>query len=277
MSGETRLGENESLWRICIRSRTIPTSRIPTPLSHSPTNDDLRAMASTPYRRRRVIWAFVLLTLGAFLFLATRPEGSAFALRSWSLPAYLKDLGLSNSSSPARLVADAKADAGRPQAREIDGLLHFVTAHAGRTLNGDDDGTIAVAGLGPVRVNVQEAIDMRVYTPDGDTDWAAHLQELKAQHPLVVFSKSYCPYSQRAKALLASYNLSPPPTIVELDMRSDGGLIQGILNRLTGRRTVPNIILQGESIGGADDIIALHQDDKLKPLLHNAGLTIGGL
>lgn len=52
-------------------------------------------------------------------------------------------------------------------------------------------------------------------------------------------------YSKRAKALLLeTYHLSPVPTVVELDTRTDGLLIQTILTRLTGRSTVPNIILK---------------------------------
>ncbi|GJE94394.1 glutaredoxin [Phanerochaete sordida] len=227
-------------------------------------------MAGSPYRRRRVVWAVIALALGGLLYLSTRTD-----IDVWALPAYLKDLGLSRSSSPARLVADAKADAGRPRAQEIHGLLHFVTAHPDRTFN-EDEGAIAVAGLGPVTVDAQAQVDMRVYAPDGDADWAAHVQALKTQHPLVVFSKSYCPYSKRAKALLASYNLKPAPTVVELDLRADGPIIQGILGRLTGRRTVPNVILQGESIGGSDDIMALHEEGELMPLLQKAGYAIGG-
>ena len=44
--------------------------------------------------------------------------------------------------------------------------------------------------------------------------------------------------------MLASYKIEPEPKIVELNVRSDGPLIQDILARLTGRRTVPNILLK---------------------------------
>lgn len=54
----------------------------------------------------------------------------------------------------------------------------------------------------------------------------------------------YYSFSKRAKSLLASYQLSPTPFVVELDQRSDGPVIQEILARLTGRRTVPNVLLQ---------------------------------
>ena len=43
---------------------------------------------------------------------------------------------------------------------------------------------------------------------------------------------------------MSTYELSPPPTIIELDLRSDGPIIQSVLRRLTGRGTVPNVILQ---------------------------------
>lgn len=45
-----------------------------------------------------------------------------------------------------------------------------------------------------------------------------------------------------------------------------------MLTRLTGRSTFPNVILYGKSIGGADDITAMHEDDRLRQLFKNAGL-----
>ena len=55
---------------------------------------------------------------------------------------------------------------------------------------------------------------------------------------------SFARYSKRAKELLASYNITPPPKVVELDIRSDGPQVQAILARLTERNTVPNILLK---------------------------------
>ena len=51
-------------------------------------------------------------------------------------------------------------------------------------------------------------------------------------------------YSKRAKDLLTSYNITPSPKVIELNVRSDGPQVQAILARLTGRNTVPNIILR---------------------------------
>ena len=54
----------------------------------------------------------------------------------------------------------------------------------------------------------------------------------------------------------------------------DGDFIKAVLTRLTGRSTVPNVILRGESIGGSDDIIAMHNDGRLRQLFENAGLQV---
>jgi glutaredoxin 3 len=47
-----------------------------------------------------------------------------------------------------------------------------------------------------------------------------------------------------------------------------------VLTRLTGHSTFPNVILHGESIGGSDDIAAMHMDGRLRQLFENAGLTV---
>ncbi|KAI0683003.1 thioredoxin-like protein [Cytidiella melzeri] len=233
-------------------------------------------MAGSPYRRRRVIWSLLLFTLGSLFYLSPRTDSSTF-FGSWSLPSYLKDIGLSSSSSPARVVADAKAndivEAGRLRVQEIHGLMHFVTAYPERRLN-EAEGKMSVAGLGAVRLDGRKEIDLRVYSPEGDDDWQRHVKVLRDQHPLVVFSKSYCPYSKRAKALLQLYELSPPPTVIELDLRSDGQIIQTVLRRITGRGTVPNILLHGASIGGSDTIEDLDQEGELRKILREAGLDV---
>ncbi|KAI0949018.1 hypothetical protein AcW1_008734 [Taiwanofungus camphoratus] len=224
---------------------------------------------ASPYRRRRIIWT-VLIFSAISIFYVSHYTPSSF----WSLPESLKGLGFSPSSSRAGQVGLAKLKEKR--IREIDGLLHFVTAHADRRLN-EDDGYIKVDGLGRIKVDPDKGVDFSVYAPDGDVDWDSHLKTLKADHPLVVFSKTFCPFSQRAKSLLKSYDIYPPPTIVELNTRSDGPLIQQILLRLTDRRTVPNVLLLGESLGGSDDVHQLHDEHKLKALLEGNGLQVFGV
>lgn len=82
--------------------------------------------------------------------------------------------------------------------------------------------------------------------------------------PVIVFSKSYCPHSAKAKRiLLEKYTIVPAPYVVELDIHPMGPGLQNALAKSTGRRTVPNVLISGRSIGGGDDIEALDSNGAL--------------
>lgn len=81
---------------------------------------------------------------------------------------------------------------------------------------------------------------------------------------VIIFSKSYCPFSKRAKGvLLEKYLIEPPPYVVELDQHPLGPKLQARLKETTGRGTVPNIMISGKSIGGGDDVSAMDNDKTL--------------
>jgi glutaredoxin 3 len=89
--------------------------------------------------------------------------------------------------------------------------------------------------------------------------------KLTTENHVVMFSKSYCPYCVRAKGLLGE--LGVQFEVVELDQRGDGSRIQDELARMTGQRSVPNTFIKGSSIGGCDDLFALHRKGNLTKLL----------
>ena len=66
---------------------------------------------------------------------------------------------------------------------------------------------------------------------------------------LEIYTKEWCPYCAKAKALLKSKGLS----YQEVNVTSDEALQQEMVTR-SGRRTVPQIFLDGESVGGYDDL-----------------------
>ncbi|KAK0104486.1 hypothetical protein ONS95_004775 [Cadophora gregata] len=83
-------------------------------------------------------------------------------------------------------------------------------------------------------------------------------------NPVIIFSKSYCPHSKRAKGiLLEKYLIDPKPYVVELDQHPLGAQLQAKLADLTGRNTVPNVLINGFSIGGGDDVAELDSSRKL--------------
>ncbi|KAF3010507.1 hypothetical protein G7054_g10193 [Neopestalotiopsis clavispora] len=97
------------------------------------------------------------------------------------------------------------------------------------------------------------------------------LNEILKKSPTIIFSKTYCPYSKAAKKLLLEkYSIDPPPYVVELDEHTLGKELQAKLGEMTGRRTVPNIMINGKSIGGSDDIAELDSRgtliDKIKSM-----------
>ena len=63
--------------------------------------------------------------------------------------------------------------------------------------------------------------------------------------------------------LLDLYSIVPPPYVVELDQHELGSGLQAALNRLTGRHTVPNVMINGKSIGGGDEMQELHNENKV--------------
>ncbi|KAI1379619.1 glutaredoxin [Hypoxylon crocopeplum] len=84
------------------------------------------------------------------------------------------------------------------------------------------------------------------------------LNTILKKSPVVIFSKTFCPYSKRAKGvLLEKYSIDPTPYVVELDEHPLGKQLQARLGVMTGRKTVPNIMINGKSVGGSDEISEL--------------------
>ncbi|XP_057981571.1 glutaredoxin-C4 [Malania oleifera] len=86
-----------------------------------------------------------------------------------------------------------------------------------------------------------------------------------SSHNIVIFSKSYCPYCKRAKNVFKELNQSPH--IVELDERDDGFNIQDELSNIVGRRTVPQVFINGKHLGGSDDTVEAYENGALAKLL----------
>ena len=78
-----------------------------------------------------------------------------------------------------------------------------------------------------------------------------------------VYSTNYCPYCMRAKALLRSKGVA----FEEIDVTDDPELRAKMVKRAGGRRTVPEIFINGEIIGGCDELYALELSGELDTLL----------
>ncbi|KAF3452708.1 hypothetical protein FNV43_RR03141 [Rhamnella rubrinervis] len=94
---------------------------------------------------------------------------------------------------------------------------------------------------------------------------AAFVKKTISSHEIVIFSKSYCPYCRRAKAVFKELN--QVPYVIELDERDDGRDIQDALAEIVGRRTVPQVFINGKHIGGSDDTVEAYESGDLAKLL----------
>ncbi|XWS28170.1 hypothetical protein CRYUN_Cryun25bG0042700 [Craigia yunnanensis] len=98
-----------------------------------------------------------------------------------------------------------------------------------------------------------------------DSPEESFVQKTISAHKIVIFSKSYCPYCRRAKSVFKELN--QVPFVVELDERDDGWNIQDALSEIVGRRTVPQVFINGKHIGGSDDTVEAYQSGNLGKLL----------
>ena len=73
---------------------------------------------------------------------------------------------------------------------------------------------------------------------------------------------NWCPYCRNAKTLLNNKGVS----YEELNI-DELGMTRNDLYDLTGGRTVPQIIINKNLIGGFDDLFSLHQSGDLDDLL----------
>ncbi|KAI1935574.1 hypothetical protein LOZ66_005114 [Ophidiomyces ophidiicola] len=92
----------------------------------------------------------------------------------------------------------------------------------------------------------------------------AEFNVILKRSPIIIFSKTYCPYSHSAKhILLKKHSIVPAPFVVELDQHPMGPDLQQLLARNTGRKTVPNTLVNGVSIGGASEVAELEHSGEL--------------
>lgn len=78
-----------------------------------------------------------------------------------------------------------------------------------------------------------------------------------------IYTTMLCPYCWRAKKLLEEHGA----TYKEVDVMCDGGLRTEMRQRAGGRTSVPQIFINGQHVGGCDELYALDRAGKLKPML----------
>ncbi|KAK1436013.1 hypothetical protein QVD17_01791 [Tagetes erecta] len=93
---------------------------------------------------------------------------------------------------------------------------------------------------------------------------------MASSRPVVIFSRSSCSMCHTIKSLLLEFGVNP--AVYELDEMTKGPEIEQALTLRLGRNPiVPAVFIGGEFAGGASEIISLHLQRTLQPMLRNAG------
>ncbi|MBI4082722.1 MAG: thioredoxin-disulfide reductase [Candidatus Lambdaproteobacteria bacterium] len=85
-----------------------------------------------------------------------------------------------------------------------------------------------------------------------------------------MYTKTVCAYCDRAKALLGRKGVTW--TEINLDLHPERR--EEMIERSEGRRTVPQIFVDGKGLGGSDDIHGLERQGKLDRILGLGGHTV---
>ncbi|KAJ3890818.1 hypothetical protein GG344DRAFT_48652 [Lentinula edodes] len=202
------------------------------------------------YRRRLLFGFLTFLSVCLYLFVFSRSDNHDSSITKF----FGDQFGLMSSKNST------------PSVDEIYGLISLVTRES------ENSQRVLTAKS----VDITNPVDINVYAAKRGMNWKKELQRLNEDFPVVVFSKVSDKYSRKAKQLLQAYELSPPPKIIEVDLREDAAQLKTVLTRLTRRSTFPNILLRGKSIGGSDDLHALHNANALRHMFQEAGVDVNG-
>jgi glutaredoxin 3 len=84
-----------------------------------------------------------------------------------------------------------------------------------------------------------------------------------------IYTWSRCPFCIRARALLTQKGVNFTEYCIDGDEMARAKMAQ----RANGRRSLPQIFINNQHIGGCDDLFALESRGKLDQLLQNGAAT----
>jgi len=91
----------------------------------------------------------------------------------------------------------------------------------------------------------------------------------EGQKRIVMYSTNWCPYCIRAKYLFHKKGYEFEEINVQGDREKRAWLVQ-----VTGRRTVPQIFIDGKSVGGFDEVNALERRGQLDKMVYGSGNAV---
>ena len=81
----------------------------------------------------------------------------------------------------------------------------------------------------------------------------------KSMTDVTIYTKTHCPYSRRAKQMLHARGI----TFTEVDVEKHPEKLPEMIELAGGRRTVPEIFVSGQLIGGSEDLAQFAEEGGL--------------
>ena len=78
-----------------------------------------------------------------------------------------------------------------------------------------------------------------------------------------IYTWQYCPFCIRAKSLLNKKDIN----FIEYKIDGDESAREKMSERANGKRSLPQIFIDNNSIGGCDDLYSLEEENKLDSLI----------
>ena len=82
---------------------------------------------------------------------------------------------------------------------------------------------------------------------------------------IIMYTGPLCNFCEAAKRLFTRNNIK----YQEIDISSKEGLMDEMIKKSNGRKTIPQIFFDDQHIGGYDEVRALEKENKLQDLLNN--------
>jgi cysteine synthase A len=105
---------------------------------------------------------------------------------------------------------------------------------------------------------------------------ARFVSEVLAKEPVVMFALEWCEFCWSVRKLFKQLGIayrSVDVDSVEFQKEDLGGRIRGVLADRTGAKTLPQVFVGGEHVGGATDTFDAWRNGKLQALLDKSGVS----
>jgi len=116
-------------------------------------------------------------------------------------------------------------------------------------------------------------LDFDPSRPSARDDLDLLVTEISTIFPVVLMGKMRDPWLREVKKMLAEFKITPPPLVIDVDQRRDHATFIPLIARLIGTTELPQLLLQGKSLGSYHDVLALRDAGTARSTIEASGVV----